>query len=55
KVINHGSGMQLEFLSQPKPSGTPNGAARSGPAQHDMGLFLIVGRRHSSCCYVRKK
>ncbi|GBM56249.1 hypothetical protein AVEN_101531-1 [Araneus ventricosus] len=26
--------MQLEFPSQPKPSGTPDGAARSGPAQH---------------------
>ncbi|GBM36708.1 hypothetical protein AVEN_91858-1 [Araneus ventricosus] len=27
--------MQLEFPSQPKPSGTPDGASRSGPAQHD--------------------
>ncbi|GBN28641.1 hypothetical protein AVEN_240868-1 [Araneus ventricosus] len=27
--------MQLEFPSQPKPSGTPDGTARSGPAQHD--------------------
>ncbi|GBN20947.1 hypothetical protein AVEN_190246-1 [Araneus ventricosus] len=24
----------LEFLSQPKPFGTPDGAARSGPAKH---------------------
>ncbi|GBM92485.1 hypothetical protein AVEN_210054-1 [Araneus ventricosus] len=33
--------MQLEFPSQPRPSGTPGGAARSGPAQHDStrGLF----------------
>ncbi|GBM14646.1 hypothetical protein AVEN_97165-1 [Araneus ventricosus] len=27
--------MQLEFPSQPKPPGTPDGAARNGPAQHD--------------------
>ncbi|GBM96593.1 hypothetical protein AVEN_211439-1 [Araneus ventricosus] len=27
--------MQLEFPTQPEPSGTPDGAARSGPAQHD--------------------
>ncbi|GBO32528.1 hypothetical protein AVEN_215977-1 [Araneus ventricosus] len=27
--------MQLEFSSEPKPSGIPDRAARSGPAQHD--------------------
>ncbi|GBL74927.1 hypothetical protein AVEN_243753-1 [Araneus ventricosus] len=27
--------MQLEFPFQPKPSGTPDGAARSGPVQHE--------------------
>ncbi|GBN96634.1 hypothetical protein AVEN_171969-1 [Araneus ventricosus] len=27
--------MQLEFPSQPKSCGTPDGETRSGPAQHD--------------------
>ncbi|GBM60514.1 hypothetical protein AVEN_260000-1 [Araneus ventricosus] len=35
--------MQLEFPSQPKPSGTPDGAARSGPAQHDSTSQHLAG------------
>ncbi|GBO01784.1 hypothetical protein AVEN_12540-1 [Araneus ventricosus] len=35
--------MQLEFPSQPKPSATPDGAARSGPAQHDSTSQYLSG------------
>ncbi|GBN71765.1 hypothetical protein AVEN_213160-1 [Araneus ventricosus] len=35
--------MQLEFPSQPKPSGSPGGAARSGPAQHDSTSQHLAG------------
>ncbi|GBN84303.1 hypothetical protein AVEN_250279-1, partial [Araneus ventricosus] len=36
-------GMQLEFPSRPKPSGTPDGAARSDPAQHDSTSQHLAG------------